>query len=596
MFTFTWTGTEIDEEVFSFEISQAEGEFATLRIEIRNPHVGLLRPGAALWATLADEAGQLFYGRLVGIPEDLFSEIVTLSFIARPDNHDEQKRDLAYSLKVAPFYDPMWYAEDRRNDPDTALEARPAIWHTDRVTHILTASDIISGEDGTYVMGDEDWFYDSLTLSLANVPASQITCTATVSWSQRGEGNTDLSKKILGAFGGKVKSYTGEGLISDWPKSGNGIGAGWEVGQGTSAKRTDRASNTQLLVVQLADGSQAGFPMWTASAKFFAAYKYSRQRRETIKFTLVADTQAIVSDPREEEILEENVTSSELDKAIDAPNSVSGLPPVPANSPYASTVARYYEGNLGPVGPVPHSMPIWRVNRATFFDTDRGYSSFDHLIVRCRTKLLARARCVHISAQATFDVVRQLSLRHSVTLTDDRIPGGTATGKVISYSLTANGDTGEVLGSVAIACTVGKGGSVAVPASVPADAYVVDGYTSGEWAASGETGTVLVTNDISYTKYTITDVAEDGLNTGMLDDPNYVVLSCAVVNGVGPQEVALDKTFEDVQAAISALNEVYTQVALSLRPLEGGPYEYHSPFIPVSPFVIPKTIDLEAAS
>jgi hypothetical protein len=92
-FTLTWTGTEIDEEVYSFEVSQQEAEAASLKIVIVNPRYPLL--SGELWATLAYNNGTstvtLFYGRLVGIPSDLQNEFVNLEFIAKPDNFEDQK-------------------------------------------------------------------------------------------------------------------------------------------------------------------------------------------------------------------------------------------------------------------------------------------------------------------------------------------------------------------------------------------------------------------------------------------------------------------------------------------------------------------------
>jgi hypothetical protein len=51
---------------------------------------------------------------------------VTLNFIARPADYDAQKLALAETLKVAPWWDPMWIRADSRDDPDTVLEARTA--------------------------------------------------------------------------------------------------------------------------------------------------------------------------------------------------------------------------------------------------------------------------------------------------------------------------------------------------------------------------------------------------------------------------------------------------------------------------------------
>jgi hypothetical protein len=54
---------------------------------------------------------------------------------------DVRKSTLAQTLKVAPFWDPIWVGADKRNDPDSVLEARSELWHIDRVTHDVTAVD-----------------------------------------------------------------------------------------------------------------------------------------------------------------------------------------------------------------------------------------------------------------------------------------------------------------------------------------------------------------------------------------------------------------------------------------------------------------------
>lgn len=147
-----------DEQVFSLTVEQSEGDFASLEIEIRNPRVGLLTPTRKTWAWLSWDSGSaikpLFLGRLVGIPTSINQEIVTLVFTARPIDYVAQKAALAQSLKVFPFYDPVWIATDKLSDPDTVLEAYSALWHIDRVTHEVTVSDILVGEN-TSVVTDE---------------------------------------------------------------------------------------------------------------------------------------------------------------------------------------------------------------------------------------------------------------------------------------------------------------------------------------------------------------------------------------------------------------------------------------------------------
>jgi hypothetical protein len=76
-----------DEDVISVEITQSEGDFASLTVGLKNPGVGLLAAGRNLWCWLSwDQAwpdGEpdlvpLFNGRLVGIPRLAAAEVVEL--------------------------------------------------------------------------------------------------------------------------------------------------------------------------------------------------------------------------------------------------------------------------------------------------------------------------------------------------------------------------------------------------------------------------------------------------------------------------------------------------------------------------------------
>jgi len=148
-----------DEQVLSFEIAQEEGDFASLRLEVRNPRVGLLAIGRKRWAWLSYSDGPgtvpLFFGRLIGLLEEMSDEVVTLSFIAKPLNFQAAKAAVAGTMRQAQYFDPLFIEQERRGDPDTVLEARPMVWHIDRVTHAVTASHVLNGEDGTLAFGDD---------------------------------------------------------------------------------------------------------------------------------------------------------------------------------------------------------------------------------------------------------------------------------------------------------------------------------------------------------------------------------------------------------------------------------------------------------
>jgi hypothetical protein len=576
-FTFAWVDendafvARDDEDVFAFELLHAEGEFATLRVEIRNPKTGLLAPARKQWVWFGyDDGGStgavaLFKGRLIAIPESITDELVSLSFVARPSDYEDQKAALAATLRVAPYWDPVWINPTERNNPDVVLESRPQLWHIDRVTHDLTVSDIIEGEDGILALDSGDAFYDSLQASFSSVPVSRITCQATVQWGQAAKGSIDLSGIVAAAFAaaGSVygaQSYTGQGLQEDWPERGDRIGAGWTVGRSSAFRIDGSQIATTLLGVELAE-ARAGFPLWTLDPVLFADYEVSRQRTETISFSVDADVQQIVAEPREEQLLTIALSSSQVGSFID--------------------------GDASP----GFTQPIGDVRRPSYFLTDRGKQSLESLIVLCRARLLARARCVTLTREVAFDAAVGLSCRHSMTFTDDRIPGGGATGKIVSYSLALNGDSGQAIGSVSIACTIGRGTTISVDEGDPVYA---DGYSAQGWQAITGGATVIASADLSYSDFDTQPIDDDGVNLLTLDAASAVI-SCVVVNGPTAQRAAMAGGFEDIGEAFAALNEDYTEVALTMLPLTGGPFET-SFAVTVSDLAVPKTIDLEVSS
>lgn len=201
-----------DEEVLSIQIEQNEGDFATLTMDIKNQGIGLLATGRNLWCWLSwdqawtPEGGAdpdlvpLFNGRLAAIPKLAAGEIIQLQFVARPDDFIGQKRELADSMKVLPFWDPVWLSNNPGN-PDTVLEGYSALWHIDRITLEVTTSDILVGEDGIVTIGEDQSFYDAFSLAMGDgAPLRQISISGTVAWVQEGEGIVDVTPKLNTAF------------------------------------------------------------------------------------------------------------------------------------------------------------------------------------------------------------------------------------------------------------------------------------------------------------------------------------------------------------------------------------------------------------
>ena len=236
----------MDEDIFDFEVKHDEGQVPTMHITIQNPRIGLLNPSRKQWAYLsyapasADEVTEInamygtsylypciipiFFGVLVGVPSDFFAELITLQFNARSEDYIEAKQAVAETLKIAPFYDPIFLDLTHRDDPDAILEGWSSLYHIDRVTLGVSASDILEGEDGTITFDETQGIYDSVKMTMGECPLYTVQIQADVKWTQRCIG-------YIAGPSANITSYTGGSFKSDWPKPGASIGGGWKVEQ-----------------------------------------------------------------------------------------------------------------------------------------------------------------------------------------------------------------------------------------------------------------------------------------------------------------------------------------------------------------------------
>lgn len=226
--TFNSSFERSDEHVFTLKREHREGQIPSLDIEIRNPRVGLLHTGRKVWAWVSwrNPSGTvipLFFGRLVGVPTNMFAEFVTLQFVAKAVDYVKQKQTTAETMKIRPYWDPVFLDPQKRDDPDSILEGWAKLWHVDPVTLKVTASSILVGEDGNEVFtGHGDAIYDSVSVKLNQPPLVAVQVDASVSWDQTAIGTLDMGTYT-------VATYSGDGLIKEWPKPLTNLGAGWSV-------------------------------------------------------------------------------------------------------------------------------------------------------------------------------------------------------------------------------------------------------------------------------------------------------------------------------------------------------------------------------
>src|SRR5208282_121837 len=166
----------------------------------------------------------IFFGELIGVPDDLFAEKITLKFLARSMNYIQWKQACAETLRTSPNYDPIFLKDTERDDPDKILEAWSSLYHVDRCSLEVTASDVLVGEDGTVFFPESppSAFYDSVKIKIGQAPLNNIQVQATVHWTQRTLGYVDGPDV-------NVASYTGGTFADEWPKPGKSLGSGWSV-------------------------------------------------------------------------------------------------------------------------------------------------------------------------------------------------------------------------------------------------------------------------------------------------------------------------------------------------------------------------------
>lgn len=217
-----------DFEIFSFKRTLEEGQMPKLELVIQNPYRGLLTPTAKVWAHFSfhDVPNNvwypLFFGRLIGQPQELDGSKITVELIGWPLDYVLQKQQVSASLKVDPFYDKVCIAVKDRDNPDTILETYTKLYHIDHLSLHVTVSDIINAEDGNVNFTADQAFYNFLQQTIDQPPLTSIQMLMDVSWTQTWRGYVQIPTQTY-------NSYGGDGIIQDWPKPLTKLGGGYTV-------------------------------------------------------------------------------------------------------------------------------------------------------------------------------------------------------------------------------------------------------------------------------------------------------------------------------------------------------------------------------
>lgn len=437
-----------DLHVFDLKISQSEGEFAKAALEILNPNIGFLDPSRKKRIYISCDVGDLhpkllFSGRIIAYPSDLSSEFVTIEYLAQPNDWVDVQDDFIQTLKVSPYYNELFIAPEERNEPHEVLSSYSSLIYWDRSSNEIKLSDFIQGESVIDI--GENIFFDTLSTSFGDPPINRILLNIEAQWRQIGVGEVDVEKGIRETF--ENSSIPSPQINTLTP---NTFENGWRrirIPKGYTAIENDLiavANNFGLTQSNLKSGiatvdgnvyktSQSipinaprtcSVPRIWYAARLKLLAEYLQKRRENVVLELNCSTQDYT--------LGEDVVEELSLRIQDPVSSINGAVLDPRKSSFF-------------------------LNDDFTIFTDYGKDAIEYGLLRARARLIKGARSVEVSFDCPIDDVIDITCDHTIKFSDDRSPGTDTFGKVVNYSLSFNGDSGNQIASVTISPTIGTG-------------------------------------------------------------------------------------------------------------------------------------------
>ncbi len=341
-------------------------------------------------------------------------------------------------------------------------------WH--RATGVPSLS---HGLDGTHhhTITHEELFGLSYT---THTPITEISLSVQAQWIQNSCGTFDLFPLFAQEFPEKrVNSYT---PFHQWPQWADEVGADYTVAYSTlifcpppQALPSFWASHTHGILLEHLIKSphnphkKIKERLWLKRFWFQGElalfWNVSQKREETISAVM----NSMVQNPEKKEATALSFFLQKIPHTEDIPFwRAKCFYPLNAKVEYKKTIYTCTEEHLSTEC---FSQDQWTKDllstnilqtqpTASFFLTSLGYKAFDFALERAQSLLFWGARCFHITLRGGMESLAHITLDHSLTIHHSSLPLGSATGKVISYSLSATEKKQEV--EIVVACSIGK--------------------------------------------------------------------------------------------------------------------------------------------
>lgn len=604
-----------DLSIFSFEITAKEGLVPWMRLRVENPRQGLAsferQWGILSWQKGEGEIEPLFCGQLLCIGQQVEGESLELSFCAASSQNHARLQSLVGELQKGPLWHPAFVQAGVPVSPSELLESRTALLYWDRCTPTIEISDLFYGRKGIDIGGD--FFADTLNVRLKELPLSAVRVCLKSSWVQSYEGVSDLTTLIRSRFpGGMVNTLTGDNLVSKWWKTGEKVGK-----SGYWVEYSDLKEVSPLRTGPLDLYPSYSSKIWISphdpmskdpvpkqvrlkrkwyKMKLLLGWRYKQKRTENVHFTLSHKTQKLGAGDGKIRTL--TIPVYGLSYAHIQDKWTPGVR-------YSAGFRLTHEGNVyecarrhraraifdGPeqqdwvqIGVQPQD---GEAPQSSFFTRPDGHIVIAHALEIAKAHLAASCRAVEITFTTRLSALSGISCDHHIHLSDERLPGGRATGKVTSYRLSGDGARGIFRADVTLGCGVG---------SKHQERPTIESDQMHECASQLETGLWRTPSGLTFQS-----VAQQPPHLGIVNPEGLSAIDLVEdvhVEGlphVQNEHLVLNQ-YPVRHSLNSVLGEVKTEIALRLKDLRARPNLVHDIHVTqISPWEGPRQIDLSAS-
>lgn len=407
-----------DLDILSLNIQHREGSVAQAVLHIATEPNPIFKKWA--YISVADSLNgeynikPIFFGQLVRVPEHLNTGETRLIFTALPADISEKIALLSGELKEKPYWDELFVDSSALDNAAELLEARPAFFHFDRITHDVILSGLFDGRIVHTI--EHEVLQDSLSLKIQDLPQPYVDVTVSAEWTQIAQGEINIFPAIAQRFsGGIVNTLTPQSFTLSWPEGGKSLRrSGYVIAQSSLKEITPPKTGilnlyptlTTAFLIKNEQGEilPKRLRRYWYKGSLILSWHYQQKRQEIVQFRL---------------------------------NHAHQLAPL--NPFEGKKLSLYLQAVDGPENPA-----LGDLARASFFQTDRGQEAIEHAIQIAKCHLAARARSIVAAFSVPMDVGMQFSPADSLQLIHDLIPGGSATGKITEVAIIQSSYQGVV--------------------------------------------------------------------------------------------------------------------------------------------------------